>query len=140
MVVLLWASAIAAISIASTLWARSALRGVSVEVAFEPSRAFVGEDVTLRVRIANEKRLPLPIVRLLVRYPFGLLPDADPDPIALRGHRQRTVGPPALGALDGVVRRRAHQGVPEPDGRTELDQAFRLGLLHIDRLCPAAGE
>ena len=64
---LLWASAIAAISIASTLWARSALRGVCVEVAFEPPRAFVGEDVTLRVRIANAKRLPLPIVRLLVR-------------------------------------------------------------------------
>src|SRR5829696_5028098 len=84
MVVLLWASAIAAI-----LWARSALRGVSVEVAFEPSRAFVGEDVTLRVRIANHKRLPLPIVRLLVRYPFSLLPDADPDPTALRGHRRR---------------------------------------------------
>ena len=47
MVVLLWASAIAAIAVASTLWARSALRGVSVEVAFEPARAFVGEDVTL---------------------------------------------------------------------------------------------
>jgi uncharacterized protein (DUF58 family) len=89
MVVLLWASAIAAISIASSLWARSALRGVSVEVAFEPSRAFVGEDVTLRVQISNEKRLPLPIVRLLVRYPSSLLPDADPDPTALRGHRRR---------------------------------------------------
>ena len=55
MVVLLWASAIATISIASTLWARSALRGVSVEVAFEPPRAFVGEDVTLRVRITQRE-------------------------------------------------------------------------------------
>src|SRR4029453_19392314 len=62
---------------------------VSVEVAFEPSRAVVGEDVTLRVRIANEKRLPLPIVRVLVRYPFSRLPDAAPDPTALRGHRRR---------------------------------------------------
>ncbi len=89
MVVLLWASAIAAIAIASTLWARSALRGVSVEVAFEPARAFVGEDVTLRVRIANGKRIPLPIVRLLVRFPPGLLPEAHPQPTALRGHRRR---------------------------------------------------
>ncbi len=88
-VVLLWASAIATLSIASTLWARSALNGVSVEVAFEPSRAFVGEDVTLRVRIANDKRMPLPIVRLLVRYPFGVLPEAEPGPTALRGHRRR---------------------------------------------------
>src|SRR4029453_12654105 len=89
MVVLLWASAIAAISIASTLWARMALRGVSVWGAFEPSRAFVGEDVTRRARTPTQKPLPLPIVRLLVRYPFGLLPDADPDPTALRGHRRR---------------------------------------------------
>ncbi|HKE53240.1 MAG TPA: DUF58 domain-containing protein, partial [Actinomycetota bacterium] len=89
MVVLLWASAIAVIAIAATLWARSALRGVSVDVAFEPPRAFVGEDVTLLVRIANDKRMPLPIVRLLVRLPRGLLPEAHPDPTALRGHRRR---------------------------------------------------
>jgi len=83
-VVLLWASAIAALSIASTLWARSALNGVSVEVAFEPARAFVGEDVTLRVRITNDKRMPLPIVRLLVRFPFSLLPEAQLDRFLLR--------------------------------------------------------
>ena len=88
-VVLLWASAIATLSIASTLWARSALKGVSVDVAFEPARAFVGEDVTLRVRITNDKRTPLPIVRLLVRFPFSLLPEAAPNPTALRGHRRR---------------------------------------------------
>jgi uncharacterized protein (DUF58 family) len=49
----------------------------------------VGEDVTLRVRITNDKRTPLPIVRLLVRFPFSLLPEAAPNPTALRGHRRR---------------------------------------------------
>jgi uncharacterized protein (DUF58 family) len=88
-VILLWASAIATLAVASTLWARTALRGVQVEAAFEPARAFVGEEVVLRVRISNGKRMPLPIVRLLVRYPQGLLPESDPDPIALRGHRRR---------------------------------------------------
>ena len=92
MVVLLWASAIAAISIASTLWARAALRGVSVEVAFEPSRAFVGEDVTLRVRIANEKSLP-PDRPSMVRYPFSLLP-------------LRTWTPPRSAAADDASRSR----------------------------------
>jgi uncharacterized protein (DUF58 family) len=88
-VVLLWASAVATLSIGCQLWARSALRNVEVEMAFEPSRAFVGEEVVLRLRIANAKRLPLPIVRVLVRFPPGLLPEANPDPTALRGHRRR---------------------------------------------------
>ncbi|HJS27745.1 MAG TPA: DUF58 domain-containing protein, partial [Actinomycetota bacterium] len=87
--VLLWASAIAALAVASALWARSALRDVDVEFSFEPPRAFVGEEVALRVRIVNGKRLPLPIVRLLVRFPTGLLPETDPDPTALKGHRRR---------------------------------------------------
>ena len=87
--VLLWASAIAALAVASALWSRSALDDVEVEFEFDPPRAFVGEEVALRVRIANGKRLPLPIVRLLVRFPPGLLPEADPDPTALKGHRRR---------------------------------------------------
>ena len=88
-VVLLWAAAIAGLAIAATFWSRAALGGVEVESAFEPPRAFVGEDVTLRVRISNTKRMPLPIVRLLVRYPPGLLPEEAPDPTALRGHKRR---------------------------------------------------
>jgi len=88
-VVLLWAAAIGGLAVAATLWARTALRGLQVESVFEPPRAFVGEDVTLRVRITNNKRTPLPIVRVLVRYPPGLLPEDKPDPTALRGHKRR---------------------------------------------------
>jgi uncharacterized protein (DUF58 family) len=88
-VILLWATGVGGIALAATLWARAAYRSVEVDAAFEPARAFVGEDVALRVTIANPKALPLPIVRVLVRYPAGLLPERDPDPTALRGHRRR---------------------------------------------------
>ena len=57
---------------------RAAWAGVSVDAAFEPARAFAGEPIELRIRIANAKRLPLPIVRVLVRLPDGLAPDAAP--------------------------------------------------------------
>ncbi|MGH2635767.1 MAG: DUF58 domain-containing protein [Actinomycetota bacterium] len=87
--VLLWAAAVGTIAIAAALWARSAFDALEIEAGFEPARAFVGEDVRVRVRIANGKRLPLPIVRLLVRFPPGLLPEERPDPTALRGHRRR---------------------------------------------------
>jgi uncharacterized protein (DUF58 family) len=85
----MWAAAIGGLAIAATLWARSAWNALDVEAGFEPARAFVGEDVHVRVRISNRKRLPLPIVRVLVRFPPGLLPDREPDPTALRGHRRR---------------------------------------------------
>jgi uncharacterized protein (DUF58 family) len=88
-VAVLWAAAVGALAVAATWWARWAWRDLEVECAFEPTRAFVGEEVHVRVRIANRKRLPLPIVRVVVRFPPGLLPTEDPDPIALRGHRRR---------------------------------------------------
>ncbi len=88
-VILLWAAGIAGLAVAAMLWTRSALRGVTVENSFEPARAFVGEEIHLRVRIVNEKRFPLPIVRLLVRFPPGVYPGHGSDPTALRGHRRR---------------------------------------------------
>jgi uncharacterized protein (DUF58 family) len=88
-VLLLWAAAVGAIAVGATFWARTAWRELDVEVAFEPARVFVGEDVQVRLRIANRKRLPLPIVRVVVRFPEGLLPGEAPDPTALRGHRRR---------------------------------------------------
>ena len=98
-VVLLWAAIVAGMAIAATLWARAAWQGVTVEVDFEPARAFIGERIVVRVRIVNDKRLPLPIVRLLVSLPDGLLPAPDPPPTALRGHRLRF----SLGARSEVV-------------------------------------
>ncbi|HZD17422.1 MAG TPA: hypothetical protein VE669_04705, partial [Actinomycetota bacterium] len=88
-VVLLWAAGVAGMAAAASWWARSAWSRVTVEAGFEPARAFAGEEVVVRVRIENAKRLPLPIVRVLVRFPDGLLPEPDPVPTALRGHRRR---------------------------------------------------
>ncbi|MGE5461502.1 MAG: DUF58 domain-containing protein [Solirubrobacterales bacterium] len=88
-VLLLWAAAVGGMSAAATLWARAAWRGVAVEVAFEPPRAFIGEPIVVRVHIRNDKRLPLPIVRVLVRFPDGLRSAPDAPPTALRGHRRR---------------------------------------------------
>jgi uncharacterized protein (DUF58 family) len=72
LVVLLWAAAIGLIALGATLWARTAWDGVTIDASFEPSRAFIGEDVALQVRIANSKRFPLPIVRVTVRLPPGI--------------------------------------------------------------------
>jgi uncharacterized protein (DUF58 family) len=86
---LLWAGAVGAVAVGAEWWARVAWNDLEVETAFEPARAFAGEDVHVTVRIVNRKRLPLPIVRLVVRFPPGLLPEARPDPTRLRGHRRR---------------------------------------------------
>jgi uncharacterized protein (DUF58 family) len=93
-VVLLWASAVAMLALGGGWWVRAAWSGVAVEVGFEPARAFIGETIAVLVRIENRKRLPLPIVRLTVRLPPGLSPDAAPDPTAPRGHRRRLSIPP----------------------------------------------
>jgi uncharacterized protein (DUF58 family) len=101
LVVLLWAAAVSGLGVAATVWARVAWRGVGVEVSFEPGRAFVGEPLAVLVRITNDKRLPIPIVRILVRFPDGLLPDPDTSPTALRGHRRRF----SLGGRSEIVLR-----------------------------------
>jgi uncharacterized protein (DUF58 family) len=88
-VVLLWAAAIGTIALAAEWWARVAWRGVSVEVEIEPARAFAGEDIAIRLAIRNEKRVPLPIVRVGLSLPEGLLPSAEIGPMAYRGHRRR---------------------------------------------------
>ena len=87
--VLLWAAGLGALALAAMLWARRAWDELDIDAAFEPARAFAGEDVHLRIVIANHKRLPLPIVRIQVRFPPGLQPSEHPRPTELRGHRRR---------------------------------------------------
>jgi uncharacterized protein (DUF58 family) len=75
---------------------------VTVDVALDPSRAFVGEDVVMRVTIRNGKRVPIPIVRLLLPLPEGLAAAGD-------------------GASPAAPRRRVSVG-----GRTEVTIEFSL--------------
>jgi uncharacterized protein (DUF58 family) len=86
---ILWCAAIASIALASGWWSKHAWDRLEIEAAFDPPRAFVGDDVAVRVTIRNAKRFPLPIVRVVVRYPHGLLPERGLVPTALRGHRRR---------------------------------------------------
>lgn len=131
-VVLLWAAGVGGIALAATLWARAALREVEVDAAFEPARAFVGEDVQVRVTISNPKALPLPIVRVVVRYPIGLLHEAAPDPTELRGHRRRLT----IGARSSVTLRfpviATGRGEFWPEG-VELEVADPFDLVPVRR-------
>jgi uncharacterized protein (DUF58 family) len=85
---MLWCIAIGGIGLASLGWERLAWKGVEVEAAFLPNRAFGGEPVNLRVRIRNTKRIPLPLVKLTARLPRGLAPDEETHS-AFRGHYRR---------------------------------------------------
>jgi uncharacterized protein (DUF58 family) len=97
-----WAAAVGLVVLGGQWWSRTAWSDVEVGVAIEPSRAFVGEDVVVRVTIRNGKRVPIPIVRLVVPLPEPLA--------AAKG------GPPLT-----VLRRRLSVG-----GRTEVTVAFSL--------------
>ena len=87
---LLWAVAVGALAGSASAWTVLALRRVEVSAQFRPPRAFAGEPVTLRVRVANRKRLPLPVVTLTVWLPPGLRP-AGPGPVGptVQGFRRR---------------------------------------------------
>jgi uncharacterized protein (DUF58 family) len=86
---MLWGSAVGAMGVAATLWARMAWNGVDVTARFRPARAFAGEPISLVVEVTNRKRLPLPSVRLSIWLPRGLLPADSSEPSTIRGYRRR---------------------------------------------------
>ena len=88
---------------------------MEVTARFEPRRAFVGEPVTLRVSIANRKRLPLPVVRLAIWLPPGLTPARGWGSPTVRGYQRRlSVGGRSEAVYDD---RGAHPGtIAERDG------------------------
>jgi uncharacterized protein (DUF58 family) len=104
-VLLMWASAVGAMAGTAMAWARVAWRAVEVVAKFTPARTFAGEAVTLRVRVRNHKRLPLPLVRLAVWLPPGLQPDQDAGFTAIRGyHRRLSLGGRSEAVIDLPVR------------------------------------
>ncbi len=88
-----WAIAVGALGGTATWWVRLAWRDVDVSVRFRPRRAFIGEAVEVQVRLANRKRLPLPLVRLGVWLPEGLAPGGGEGPATIRGFRRRLALP-----------------------------------------------
>ncbi len=86
---MLWAAAVASMAGGTMWWARNAWQGVTVTAEFRPRRAFLGEPVTLRLRISNPKKLPLPVVRLGVWLPPGLLPSGVDGGAPIRGFHRR---------------------------------------------------
>ena len=86
---ILWAVAVGGIAGAALAWSRAAWREVDVSVRFTPERVFHGEPITLTVRIENGKKLPLPMIRLHVWLPPGLVPRDGSGPAPVRGFRRR---------------------------------------------------
>ena len=109
---LAWAAVVVAIAGGAAWWTSTSWTGVTVDVSFEPARAFIGEPTFLVVRVANAKRWPLPIVRVALRLPEGLDPEPDPPPAASRQLRRRVQ---IAADSETVIRFPVH-----PDGRGEF--------------------
>ena len=54
------------------LWVRLSLERVRYTRSLQESRAFVGESVTVRLRLANEKRIPVPWVEVREQLPEAM--------------------------------------------------------------------
>jgi uncharacterized protein (DUF58 family) len=85
---LLWAVAIAFTAGGLAAWSRLAWKRVEVSATFRPARAFLSEQVTLRIRVKNGKPVPLPLVRLTVWLPEGVHPSGGRD-YPLRGFSRK---------------------------------------------------
>lgn len=85
----IWAVALMAIATGTMAWARTAWGGVDVSASFRPPRVFAGERVTLRLRITNRKRLPIPIARVTAWLPPGVFPERGWRTGTVRGFRLR---------------------------------------------------
>jgi len=86
---LLWAGGIAGLAGGTLLWARLAWSGVEVSAKFTPGRVFARRQVALVVRVANRKRLPVPIARMSVWLPAGLQPAPGAGHAMIRGFQRR---------------------------------------------------
>jgi uncharacterized protein (DUF58 family) len=87
-----WAAAVGLLAFAGQWWSRTAWSHVEVEVTLEPARAFVGEDVLLRVTIRNGKSVPIPIVRLALTLPEDLAAAVDDTTMLAISRRRLSLG------------------------------------------------
>ena len=128
-----WAAAVALLALAGQWWSRTAWRGVEVDVALEPARAFVGEDVAVRVTIRNGTRVPIPIVRLVLPLPEGLSAAGDRSPLAVARRRLSVGGRTEVTAAFSLIAPRRGEYWLEP---VEIDLADPLDLAPIRGTVP----
>jgi uncharacterized protein (DUF58 family) len=136
--VLMWAAAIGVVATGALLWAREAWQGVTISAAFDPPRVYLGEPVTLKVTVANPTWLPLPVVRLRVWLPQGLMPEGEDPGEPIRGYRRRIYVPArseVVLELPVRLRRRGEFWLERIDA--ELADPFDLAPLHRE-LIPEA--
>ena len=69
----------------SLLWSRLSLLGVSCERSLNERRAFPGENIELKLRLANRKLLPLPWIQVNDEIPVALTSDQEHPPSERRG-------------------------------------------------------
>ncbi|MCJ7512918.1 MAG: DUF58 domain-containing protein [Anaerolineales bacterium] len=60
---------------AAWIWNRLSLQGVSYQRRLDHSRGFPGEQVRCWLRVENRKRLPLPWLRIVDRWPLEIAPE-----------------------------------------------------------------
>jgi uncharacterized protein (DUF58 family) len=129
---LLFAGALATLSGVMLLWGWEAWRGVEVTARFTPARVFGREPTTLVVRVANRKRIPVPVVRMAVWLPQGLHPALEQE-TSIRGFSRRFfLGPRSEVAFELPVRTSRR-------GEYWLDRV-RMELADPFDLAPIGGE
>jgi uncharacterized protein (DUF58 family) len=133
--VLTWAAAVGLLALAGQWWARTAWSDVEVDVALEPARAFVGEDVVMRVTVRNAKRVPIPIVRLVLPLPPGLTTAAEGPGLAAPRRRLSVGGRAETTVAFPLVAPRRGEYWFEP---LRVDLADVLDLAPMRRSVPIA--
>jgi uncharacterized protein (DUF58 family) len=136
---LTWCVAVAILAGLTGLWGRMAWRGVELSVRFHPARIFGGEPVDVVVRIANTKRLPLPLARLTVRLPAGVMPAGGTAPSTFRGHYRRLFLPGRSETVLELPIRVRKRGEYRLDG-VELEISDPFDLLPVSRTIEQEAE
>lgn len=135
LLVVVWAAAVGILALAGRWWSRTAWSDVEVVAAPEPARAFVGEDVVLRVTVRNAKRVPIPIVRLVLPLPESLAVGRDGTRLVAPRRRVSVGGRSEVSVAFSLIAPRRGEYWFEP---LQVDLADPLDLTPMRRTVPIA--
>ncbi len=121
----------------ATLWARYSLRRVAYRRLAPEDHAFPGERLTLHLRVANNKLLPLPWIEVRERFPAQVVESGGEFGMAGQVTVVQTDWRTSIGAHERVSRSYELQcpdrGIYEV-GPTRLRSGDPFGLFHDDRM------